>query len=297
MKMFNPKMKALRFTITAMILSIVFLFASCDNRDTISNPPDIDRYAPPVPTGVTTITLDRAVIIQWEPIILDPDYNDLAGYRIYRSLDNEEFLHIATVDADVESYTDENVQNGITYYYTVTSFDFDGNESLPSYDSAYDTPRPEGFDVYIYDFGSVGYSHLSGFDFSSAGRIPWDDNNCDLFAEYDSDPQIRSYFLWLGANGYVIQDMGYTDSFDDITYAPETGWSNFDYIEAIIGHTYVLRTTDNHYAKVRVTGVVANPDYGIIFDWGFQVDPGNRELKMGPTSVKPVIDSELGQGR
>ncbi len=80
--------------------------------------------------------------------------------------------------------------------------------------------------------------------------------------------------------------MGYTDSFDDITYAPETGWSIYDFVEAIDGHTYVIKTWDNNFAKVRVTLLDTYPDNLMMFDWGYQIDPGNRELKVDPRAIE-----------
>ena len=261
----------------SLIVILALFVVSCDNRDATG--PNIDREAPPVPTGVSTTTLDGAVIVSWNPIYLDAGYNDLNGFRVYRSLNNQDFTQIGTVNADVYQYLDDGLQNGSTYYYAVSSFDYNGNESDLSYDSAYDTPRPEGGN-YIYTYTDINYRNESGFDLSTASRVPWDHTECDFYLEYDADPNVRAYFLWLGDNGAFIQDMGYTDSFDDITYAPSQGWSNFTYLEAILGHTYVLQTTNDHYAKIRITGEFLSPTRGIEFDWGYQVASGNRELKI-----------------
>jgi hypothetical protein len=70
--------------------------------------------------------------------------------------------------------------------------------------------------------------------------------------------------------------MGYTESFDDISYSPTDGWSSVGWSEIILGHTYIIWTSDNHFAKLRVTGIAA--PYSVRFDWGYQVDPGNPEL-------------------
>jgi hypothetical protein len=278
-----------RLTIVYLsILVAAMIITSCDDRNPSSSP-TTDFEAPPVPTGVTTTTGDTEVWIFWEPIYLDRNYDDLAGFRVYRSDDNLNFTHIATVDPDVTDYNDNNLVNGETYYYAITSFDTHGNESDLSYDSAYDTPRPEGFGYIIYTFTDVNYEALSGFDLSTGIRLPWDHTECDFYLEYDPDPNVRAFFIWLGDNGAFLQDMGYTDSFDDITYAPTDGWSNFQYTEVILGHTYVLMTSNDHYAKVRVTGQVIDPTDGIEFSWGYQIDPGNRELKIEP-SRRALID-------
>jgi len=270
------KMK--KMTILAL-LAISILIISCDDRETVY------IGAPPaVPTGINTITMDGAVRIEWYPVILDPDYNDLAGYRVWRSIDNDLFTAIATIDENETYYVDNNVSNGTTYYYGVSAFDNDGNESDASfnYEIAFDTPRPEGFEVIIYTFNAPNYENRSGFDLSTAQRLYWDDAECDFYLEFDTSAAFQTYFLWLGESGALIQDMGYTDSFDDITYAPEGGWSSFDYIEAIEGHTYIIVTDNEHYAKIRITDTDTDPVFNITFDWGYQIDQGNRELRIEP---------------
>jgi len=270
----------------ATILGAIAILG-CDGRQNGYEPPR-DFEAPPVPTGVTTTTMDGEILVSWDPIYLDPDYDDLAGFKVYRSINNNLFSHIATVDRDVYEYLDTGLENGSTYYWAVTSFDTHGNESDLSYETVFDTPRPEGFDERIYNYLGPAYEQLSGFDFSLERVISWNSPSCDIFLEYDDSPGIQAFYIWLGDNGADIQDMGYTDSFDDITYAPNAGWSQFSYVEAILGHTYVLRTMDNHYAKVRVTGFSGSPDYSMVFDWGYQIDAGNRELKMEPPATGPL---------
>jgi hypothetical protein len=38
----------------------------------------------------------------------------------------------------------------------------------------------------------------------------------------------------------------------DIAFAPTTGWSEYKDAPALIGHTYVIWTWDNHFAKIRI---------------------------------------------
>ncbi len=273
----------------SLIIIPALLLTACDQRSTTYVSGD-DDMAPPVPSGVTTTTGDGIVWVEWNPINGIPD---LAGFYVWRSTDNYDFFWIATVGENVTEYEDDDVINGVTYYYGISSFDDDGNESRVSFDyeSAFDTPRPEGFDEIIYDFNDPDYEDLSGFDFSREERVHWLSSRCDIFLEYDTD--FGAFFIWLGDNGRYIQDMGYTDGFDDITYAPETGWSEFTYIEAIEGHTYVMMTWNNHYAKIRVTDFDSFPAYRMIFDWGYQIDPGNRELKIDPRPG--IADAETGE--
>ena len=83
-----------------------------------------------------------------------------------------------------------------------------------------------------------------------------------------------------------IQDAGYAD-FDDVSWAPEGGWSPTGTVEVIPGHNYIVWTRDNHFAKVRVLGQAGDR---VDFDWGYQIDTGNPELKPGTRSqASPLL--------
>ncbi len=277
-----------RFLDLIILMGVVAFFnISCE--DTSSRPRDITP--PPVPTGLTSTTGDYVIWLEWDPII---GVSDLDGYSVYRGTDNHLFYWQADVDDDFTEYADYDVVNGQTYYYGVSSFDYNGNESDVSFDYmvVFDTPRPQGRDVVIYSFTEPNYEDLSGFDFSAEERIPYGTFSTDIFLEFDDFPGIDTYFIHLGANGRGIQDMGHTESLYDITYAPLEGWSLLDYAEAIEGHTYVIWTEDNHYAMIRVTDFDEIPARSMTFDWAYQIDPGNRELKIGvPSEVVSSPDS------
>lgn len=292
MKVAENQTRLKKVTTILLIALPIILVAGCDQRSTTYVTGE-DHTPPPVPTGVNTITGDGTVWVQWDAIIGIPD---LAGYKVWRSIDNYEFFRIATVGRDAIEYEDNDVVNGRTYYYGVSSFDNDGNESDASfnYSDAFDTPRPEAFDEVLFDFNEVGHADSSGFDFSSEQHVFYDSYRCDVFLEYDDTLVIPAFFIWLGDNGRFIQDMGYTDSFDDITYAPDTGWSLYDYFEAIEGHTYVIQTWDDHFAKIRVTFLDEAPVRLMIFDWGYQIDPGNRELKIDPRAIEVAGGNDGG---
>lgn len=62
---------------------------------------------------------------------------DFEGYNLYKSEQNITDISVLTpVHGDElyfeSSYTDEQVENGITYYYRITAVDLNGNESEPS---------------------------------------------------------------------------------------------------------------------------------------------------------------------
>ncbi len=232
-----------------------------------------ENYPPAVPRGVMSITGDERVTLSWYP----NDDADLAGYNVYRSGNAETgFYYLATTSSEI--YVDTDVENGVTYYYAVTAFDLDGNESELSYDLVYDTPRPEGYGVRIFDMNQN--PEVAGYDFSDYLVVDFRDELADIYFEYD--PQSNGLYINRTADDTDIQDYGYTETLDDVSYAPEKGWSQLGYVEAIEGHTYIIWTHDNHFAKIRLTRVTPTM---LEFDWAYQVDPGNPELLLQMSGV------------
>ena len=81
-----------------------------------------------------------------------------------------------------------------------------------------------------------------------------------------------------------IQDAGYASSLDAVDFSPTSGWSPSGSVELIVGHCYIVWTRDDHYAKLRVTEIrpgTTGVPAKVVFDWAYQVDPGNRELRAG----------------
>jgi hypothetical protein len=225
-------------------------------------------YPPAAPQGVYSITGDQTVYLFWLPV----READLAGYRVYRSANDTDFYFLGSVGANTEEYIDYDVQNGTTYFYAVTAYDAKNNESELSYESVFDTPRPEGTGLVLADANIFPSS--SGYDFSSGLIVPYDNPNADIYIDYYTPDTV---FYLDAANSLTdLQDMGYTDTFDDITYSPSSGWSEVGWTEIILGHTYVIWTSNNHYAKLRVTAI-SKPNT-VRFDWGYQTATGNPEL-------------------
>ncbi len=249
-------------------LSVALASFGCEINETVVDP--IDTEPPAVPRGVVSTTGDQEVFLSW----FENGERDLNGYNVYRS-DNAttNFSIIATLGSNV--YTDRDVINGETYYYAVTAFDFDGNESDLSPDLVHDTPRPEGYGERIFDFNR--FPEVAGYDFSTFNSQHFQHADTDIYFEYH--PQSGGHFINTFSDDTDIQDYGYTESMDDVSYAPDAGWSELGYVEAIPGHTYIFWTHDNHYAKIRVVAV--DQDF-IEFDWAYQVDEGNPELLAVP---------------
>jgi len=263
-----------------LILAILIpLLASCKVKDLIDNTP------PPPPTNVFTIAGDNRVDIYWS----DSFAADLAGYRVYVS-DSYDGRYTLIGNVIRNYFVDYNAVNGTTYYYAVTAYDTYGNESQLSKEIVKGTPRPEGFDRLIFDFNR--YPEKSGYSFGINRVVAYDDSLTDFFYENYLD---SAFYIDVWSDT-EIQDVGLTNDIYDVEKAPTDGWvqlqpgDNIKYVEAIEGHTYVIWTYDDHFAKIRISSVTPQR---IIFDWAFQLQQGNPALKrnklaQGRTVVKVV---------
>lgn len=86
-----------------------------------------DHTPPPDPTDVT-ITEDQTavgLIIAW----VDPPAEDLNYINVYRSQQAEKGEKIAQVIKGTQTYTDQNIEAGSPYYYSLTAVDKSGMES------------------------------------------------------------------------------------------------------------------------------------------------------------------------
>ncbi|MBZ0267728.1 hypothetical protein K8I85_06200 [bacterium] len=262
-----------------LTVAVAALLSGC-NDDVVY----VEDGPPAVPTGVYTITGDEQVTIQWYPVRED----DVEGYGVYRSRTlTGAYDRIATVNGiENTTYVDDNVANGVTYYYAVDAFDRRGHESDLSYEDAFDTPRPAGFGVTV-NAREVAPT-ASGLDLSgwrtASFVTAWNGTTTDFYVDRDEgDPNGTLYLVGTNIGGYWndIQDLGYTESMDDVSWAPADGWSvSSRGVELIPGHTYVVWTHDSYFAKLRVVAVLqtAGIPSAILIDWAYQVDQSNPEL-------------------
>ncbi|MBL0173801.1 MAG: hypothetical protein IPP94_00775 [Ignavibacteria bacterium] len=252
--------------LTICILSPLILLGACDNAH-YPNDADYDITAPLPPVGIVSVSLDHAVELRW----IENQEPDVAGYNIYASSTlRGRYDRIGTSRS--ASFIDDGARNGVTYYYAVTVYDYSGNESDLSRDVVYDTPRPEGRNVVLID--RVRDAQRGGYDFSEYRVVHYDTDLTDMYFEM-SATNVPYLVVWDDSD---IQDMGYTKNLDEISAAPEAGWSTTRDALAIKGHTYVVWTHDNHFAKVRITDISGT---SIVFDWAYQVAAGNPELFTG----------------
>jgi hypothetical protein len=245
-----------------------------------------DVVPPAAPRGLVSVTGDHAAYLSWyantEP--------DVAGYRIYQSDcasgPNCKYLPLGTTTAT--RFTVSGLSNGVTRYFAVAAYDYAGNQSDLSANDVFDTPRPEGTGAALANVQAAPAG--AGWDFSAETTRAWDQATTDM------------YFSWNGSVAIMavpdlqtdIQDAGYASSLDAVDFAPSAGWSPTGTVELIRGHCYIVWTRDDHYAKFRVTDLTL-PNQGpasVRFDWAYQVDPTNRELRARPGSgtaqLRPV---------
>ncbi len=256
--------------LTVLLVLAALALVSCDQDEKVVYVYVDEDNPPPVPQGVTSVTADEEVHIYWLPI--DDVVGDFDTYVVYRSDYHPDTGYWEIGTTDETYFVDDSVNNGWTYYYAVSSVDYDGNLSDLSYEEVFDTPRPEGYDVQLNDSATAPGS--AGWDFSSDRVVDYRSIACDFYLEYNAGDD--AFYFNVTDIAILIQDMGHTANLDDVSYSPAHGWSQNGWCEVILAHTYVFRTYDNHYAKVRVTSI--GSDY-ILFDWAYQIDEGNRELK------------------
>jgi hypothetical protein len=199
--------------------------------------------------------------------------SDVAGYRIYTApVENGPdgpYFRAGTTASPTTSFVITGLENGVTKYLAVSAVDNNGNESDLSYDTVFDTPRPAGYGATLANFvnGVAG----AGWDFSAYNTRASDDPATDIFGYNGTTHQMFALDVMTD-----IQDMGWAGHLDAIDYAPAQGWSPTGTVELIPGHCYVVWTRDNHFAKFRVTSLSASL---VVFDWAYQTDPGNGELR------------------
>jgi hypothetical protein len=233
------------------------------------------------PVGLYSVTGDHEVTILWIPVL--PEL--VTEFIVYRA-PTPEGPYVAIGGTRNDFFVDAGLANGYTYFYAVSAVDPCGYESQLSYEIAFDTPRPEGFDAAIYDADGENWRR-SGWDFDLYRAVPWDAPSADIYLLYTTDT-----VLLVAADQYTdIQDAGFI-GFDDMDWAPEGGWSPTGTAEVIPGHVFVVWTRDDNFAKVRAIDV----GYGrLIFDWAYQVATGNPELSPRPqrlaTSPVPISRS------
>ena len=252
-----------KLSIFTVLILLSLIVTSCDVNESYY----YDYTPPSSPSGIQVLNGDSRVDIYW----IRNRESDVAGYNIYYNYTYEgKYTLIGSTSGT--QYADVDAVNGDTYYYAVAAYDYNGNESELSYDVVYSTPRPEGFNQTLFD--ARRFPDYAGYSFQNYSVVPFNDNYTDFFFDiYEGVPYINA---WEIPAPTYIQDMGPTSDIYDVAYAPENGWIFKDYLEVYVGHTYVIWTIENKFAKIRIKSITADK---IVFDWAFQLVEGEPQLK------------------
>lgn len=253
-------MKTLANTASGTVLGLALLaLAGCD---TGAEYRDVDPPLPPA--DITAQAFDASIELSWrsngEP--------DLAGYNIFVSTAYDGRYDLIGTSR-TPRFLDTGARNGVTFYYAVTAFDINGNESSLSSELVQGTARPEGFNLVLSDVRS--FPRTAGYDFSAETVVPFDDAGADMYYE------VYAGEAWMNVRTDTdIRDMGPTATLDDIRIAPADGWSGTHDARLTVGHTYVVWTWDDHYAKFRVLALSPGR---VVVDWSYQLQRSNPFLK------------------
>jgi hypothetical protein len=244
-----------------------------------------EPIAPPIPDATYVIALDNANYVTWG--VGSRAADDFSFYKVYLDDGADSFL---LGETDSEGFLDLMAGNGETYSYFVTAVDTDGHESEGSVSSE-GTPRPDFTGEWIYSFLDVPGS--SGFRFVA------DENTLPIV---DGAAPDRHFRLETDANGWWLvpgpQTTVYPTGFAttalkcgvaadascvDLVSAPTSGYVVQD-VQLATQQSYVLRVVGDdgqlHYGVIRVDllGFDQNDDALMIFDWAYQLQPGNPNL-------------------
>lgn len=271
LRMRNPIDRTTRLSgavpaVAAVMLMLPFV-AGCSEED----PVVVD--APPFPPdGVFSVTGDGVVTLFWNP----NQEPDLAGYAVWRGNQDPDgpYFFLADVSSNTTSYDDFDVVNGETWFYAVVAIDAAGNESELSRETVFDTPRPEGFGLVLVELGQD--PSRAGYDFSSLSNSSQSASlgTTDIYYESTGGAQYV-----VAADPLVdIQDYGLIELVA-VDWAPLVGWAPSKRVEAIEGHSYIVRIVDGqgdfNMAKFEVKDVTST---NLTLDWAYQAVDNNPEL-------------------
>lgn len=257
-------------TTAFMTIIIAILIAGCNNHGTapIDNPPS-------APSGLYSISGDGEVTLYWA---LNPE-PDLKEFALYTS--DEEFGVYSLVGITAETYYTFYFLNGVTQYMAVAAIDFAGNESDLSYETIWDTPRPEGYDLTVhalfYDSLNTN-SERCAVDFSD-----YDNYMVQSLDNLSNDIYIDNFEGVLFLNAFDIDTdialFGPTNKLSDVDYvfSETTEWAKEGYIQLFEDYSYIIWTYDNHFVTIRIEEVYNDR---VVFDWAYQTEAGNPQLKI-----------------
>ena len=254
-----------------------------------------DPTPPPIPDAPWVVALDGANYVTWGTAArADAGFSH---YRVYLDDGTSAFL---LGETDSEGFLDLLVENGSTYAYFVSAIDVDGHESQGSV-LAEGTPRPDFSGEWVWDYFAVPGS--SGFRFAEDELDDPILSGDDAARHFRLETDIDGWWLVPGPNtsvhafSYATTALKCGPAADegcvDLSAAPLTDYVTDD-IQLAAQESYVLRVVGNdgqlHYGVIRVTllGFDQNDDPIMIFDWAYQLQPGNPNLAPSRSSPATV---------
>lgn len=240
---------------------------------------------PPPPSGVQAVALDGTVYVHWDANARsDPDFSH---YRVYLADAGGDFF---LGETDSEGFVDQLATNGNTYTYFVSAVDVYGDESAGSA-TASATPRPDYYGELILAYEDE--PGLSGFRFQASESTDPIVHGDSPLRHFRLESDGFGWWLVPGPGTEITQNGVFTTALKcgvaadlgclDMTVAPASGYTTAP-VAAGPELTYALRVVGDdgqiHYGAVRVAilGFDQNDAALMIFDWAYQLQPGNPEL-------------------
>lgn len=241
---------------------------------------------PPVPEGVDVLGLDGATFVSWGTGARSAQ--DFSHYRVYLSAPDGAVFFLG--ESDSEGFLDLLVENGFTYAYFVSSVDTQGHESGGS-QVASATPRPDFHNEWVW--AHQDRPDLSGFRFQSTESTDPVVAGTSPSRHFRLERDGQGWWLVPGPDAGIFPAAFETTALScgpaadagcvALESAPLSGYVGTA-LEAIPQSSYALRVRGDdgelHYASIRITllGFDQLDDGIMIFDWSYQLQPGNPDL-------------------
>lgn len=267
------------------------------NQSRPSNSVTVDeRNRLPAPATLVSVSLDRAVQLSWSANARTSNPSMFDYYRVYSTVYDldanacEGDLWVLEGSTVSEDFLATGLTNGAPRCFAASTVSRDGHESLWTTPRA-DTPRYDSRNFLLFatqfSLGSSGFR----FHFPSTGAmgqiVAGDRTDIDFKLERRTDGSVWITPVRSGTR-LALYSTSPVEDLTSIDIAPTRDRFSTGAIEAVPGYAYVVESTLSdglHYGAVRVTHTTS--DY-MIFDWAYQSDPGNPELRAGTRVVAGI---------
>lgn len=252
-----------------------------------------ERLRLPAPATLVSVSLNRAIHLDWADNAYEADPDGFAFYRVYStSYDLDQNLCASSWVLEgttvAPSFYVGALVNGQPRCFAVSAITIEGFESLWS-PLRYDTPRPDARNVVV--FTTTADPTKSGFRFWLDANGNGQVNSLELGIVASGTGTNMDFAVVKNGSGIIslvpqrsavaarfYEPTAPIPDLTSIDIAPASGYGTAA-LEARAGYGYVFQMNEGdgfyRYGALRVTAV--GTDY-VIFDWSYQTDPGNPEL-------------------